>query len=144
MDVAGIPIPRCCGCGAGRQLQLWFDPSPGNFHLPHVWLKKCFNQIMIILALLPVFQCLFVCDTWYINHFKTLFKLIKSGKSVSWVTLILFRYLSFDKVVISFVILSRNKDLISLSLLYCKWWISLSFPGQPQCKYKASGAKMSN
>ena len=24
-------IPRCCGCGAGQQLQLWFAPQPGNF-----------------------------------------------------------------------------------------------------------------
>ena len=26
-------IHRCCGCGIGRQLQLQFDPSPGNSHM---------------------------------------------------------------------------------------------------------------
>ena len=26
-------IPRCCGCGVGRQLQLWFDPLA--WELPH-------------------------------------------------------------------------------------------------------------
>ena len=25
----------CCGCCVGRQLQLQFDPQPGNFHLPY-------------------------------------------------------------------------------------------------------------
>ena len=29
-------IPRCCGFGVDRQLQLQFDPSPGNFHLLRV------------------------------------------------------------------------------------------------------------
>ena len=31
-DVA--PILSCCGCGVGRQLQLQFDPQPGNLHMP--------------------------------------------------------------------------------------------------------------
>ena len=26
-----------CRCGIGQQLQLWFDPYPGNFHMPGVW-----------------------------------------------------------------------------------------------------------
>ena len=29
------PIWRCCACGIGQQLQLQFDPLPGNFHMPH-------------------------------------------------------------------------------------------------------------
>ena len=38
-DVAWI---WCCwGCAIGWQLQLWFNPYPGNFHMPHMWpLKK--------------------------------------------------------------------------------------------------------
>ena len=24
----------CCGCGVGQQLQLQFDPYPGNLHVP--------------------------------------------------------------------------------------------------------------
>ena len=32
-DVAWIW--HCCGCG--RQLQLHFNPYPGNFHKPQVW-----------------------------------------------------------------------------------------------------------
>ena len=32
-DVAWI----LCGCSVGRQLQLWFDPLPGNLHMPQVW-----------------------------------------------------------------------------------------------------------
>ena len=27
-----------CRCGIGQQLQLQFNPWPGSFHLPHVWL----------------------------------------------------------------------------------------------------------
>ena len=27
----------CCGCGVGQQLQLRFDPYPGNFHMLWVW-----------------------------------------------------------------------------------------------------------
>ena len=27
-------IPSCCGYGRGQQLQLRFDPLPGNFHMP--------------------------------------------------------------------------------------------------------------
>ena len=30
-------IRYCCGCGAGLQVQLLFDPSPGNFHMLQVW-----------------------------------------------------------------------------------------------------------
>ena len=26
-----------CGCGVAWQLQLQFDPQPGNFHMPQVW-----------------------------------------------------------------------------------------------------------
>ena len=26
----------CCGCGVSHQLQLQFNPSPGNFHMPQV------------------------------------------------------------------------------------------------------------
>ena len=26
-------IPSCCGCGVGQQLQLRFDPEPGNLHV---------------------------------------------------------------------------------------------------------------
>ena len=26
--------PGCCGCGVGQQLQLQFEPYPGNFHMP--------------------------------------------------------------------------------------------------------------
>ena len=38
-DAGSIPgltqwVQRCCGWGVGRQLQLRFDPSPGNFHMP--------------------------------------------------------------------------------------------------------------
>ena len=33
-------IQCCCGCGVGRQLQLLFDPSPGNFHMPWVQPEK--------------------------------------------------------------------------------------------------------
>ena len=29
-------IPSFCGCGVGRQLQLWFTPYPGNFQVPWV------------------------------------------------------------------------------------------------------------
>ena len=49
-DVGPIPgfaqwvrIWRGCGCGVGWQLQLGFDPWPGNFHI--LWVrgggKKC-------------------------------------------------------------------------------------------------------
>ena len=34
VDVA--QIWRCCSCGRGLQLQLQFDPQPGNFHMPWV------------------------------------------------------------------------------------------------------------
>ena len=38
-DVAWIL--RYCGSGVGWQLQLGFDPKPGNFHMLRVWpLKK--------------------------------------------------------------------------------------------------------
>ena len=30
-DVA--QISHCCGCGVGQQLQLQFDPLPGNIHI---------------------------------------------------------------------------------------------------------------
>ena len=33
-------IPRCYGCGIGQQLQLPFDPSPGNLHMWLVQPKK--------------------------------------------------------------------------------------------------------
>ena len=33
-------IPRFCGCGVGWWLQLLFDPSPGNLHMPREWSKK--------------------------------------------------------------------------------------------------------
>ena len=33
-DVAQISC--CYGCGVGRQLQLQFDPYPGNLHMPRV------------------------------------------------------------------------------------------------------------
>ena len=36
-------VPRiwpCCGCGAGQQLQLPFDPWPGNLHMLRVQLQK--------------------------------------------------------------------------------------------------------
>ena len=26
----------CCGCGVGWQLYFWFDPYPGNLHMPWV------------------------------------------------------------------------------------------------------------
>ena len=29
-------IPRCSGCGVGRQLQLGFNSWPGNFHMLQV------------------------------------------------------------------------------------------------------------
>ena len=29
-------IWHCCGLGAGQQLQLQFDPQPGNLHMPWV------------------------------------------------------------------------------------------------------------
>ena len=29
-------ILRCHGCGIGQQLQLQFDPYPGNLHMPPV------------------------------------------------------------------------------------------------------------
>ena len=29
-------IPRCCACGVGWQLQLQFDPYPGDFHMLQV------------------------------------------------------------------------------------------------------------
>ena len=38
VDVAQIWC--CCGCRVGQQLQLCFDPSPGNSICPQVWLKK--------------------------------------------------------------------------------------------------------
>ena len=34
-DMAWILI--CCGCGVDQQLQLQFDPYPGNHHMPWVW-----------------------------------------------------------------------------------------------------------
>ena len=33
-------IQHCCGCGIGWQLQLQFNPQPGNLHMPRVALKK--------------------------------------------------------------------------------------------------------
>ena len=33
-------IPRCCGSGAGWQLQLRLDPQPGNLHIPRERPKK--------------------------------------------------------------------------------------------------------
>ena len=30
-------IQHCCGCGVGQQLQLLFDPWPGNFHM--MWVQ---------------------------------------------------------------------------------------------------------
>ena len=33
-------IKHCCGCGAGQQLQLRFDPYPGNFHMLQCSLRK--------------------------------------------------------------------------------------------------------
>ena len=27
----------CCGCSIGQQLQLQFDPQPGNIYMPQVW-----------------------------------------------------------------------------------------------------------
>ena len=30
-------IQRCCGYGMDQQLQLRFDPQPGNLHMPQVW-----------------------------------------------------------------------------------------------------------
>ena len=32
--------PCGCGCVVGRKLQLQFNPLPGNFHMPWVWLLK--------------------------------------------------------------------------------------------------------
>ena len=34
---SGSRIQRCCGYCVGWQLQLWFDPWPGNFHVLQVW-----------------------------------------------------------------------------------------------------------
>ena len=31
-----VRIRHCCGCDVGWWLQLWFDPSPGNLHMPHL------------------------------------------------------------------------------------------------------------
>ena len=31
-----LRILRCCGCGIGQWLQLQFDPSPGNLHMPRM------------------------------------------------------------------------------------------------------------
>ena len=33
-------IPHCYGCREGQQLQLRFDPWPGNFHTPQEKKKK--------------------------------------------------------------------------------------------------------
>ena len=33
-------IQHYCGCGVGQQLQLRFDPYPGNLHMPWVWPYK--------------------------------------------------------------------------------------------------------
>ena len=33
-------IWRCCGCGVGQQLQLQFNPWPGNLHVSSAALKK--------------------------------------------------------------------------------------------------------
>ena len=42
-------IRCCCGYGLGWQLQLWFDPWPGNFHMLHVRpLKKKKSHLGII------------------------------------------------------------------------------------------------
>ena len=35
-SLSGSGISHCCGCGVGQQLQLRFDPLPGNFHMPQV------------------------------------------------------------------------------------------------------------
>ena len=32
-SLTGLGIQYCCGCGVGRQLQLWFDSWPGNFQM---------------------------------------------------------------------------------------------------------------
>ena len=32
-DGAWILCFGCCGRGMGQQLQLWFNPEPGNFHM---------------------------------------------------------------------------------------------------------------
>ena len=38
VQVADAPqILRCCACGVGWQMQLQFDPLPGNFHKLWVW-----------------------------------------------------------------------------------------------------------
>ena len=33
-------IWRCCGCGVGRQQQLWLDPKPVYLHMPRVLPSK--------------------------------------------------------------------------------------------------------
>ena len=33
-------ILRGCGCGIGWQLQLQFDPLPGNLHMLQVWARQ--------------------------------------------------------------------------------------------------------
>ena len=41
MQVADVArIWRWCGCGAGQQLQLRFNPQPGNLHVPRCGPKK--------------------------------------------------------------------------------------------------------
>ena len=36
-SLSGLRIWRCCGCDVGQQLQLCFDPQPGNLQVPWVW-----------------------------------------------------------------------------------------------------------
>ena len=39
-SLSGLRIGCCCGCSVGQQLQLPFNPEPGNLHMPQVWPYK--------------------------------------------------------------------------------------------------------
>ena len=38
--LSGLKIQRCCGCGVGQWLQLWFDPSLGTYICTGAALKR--------------------------------------------------------------------------------------------------------
>ena len=41
VQVTDVARTCCChGCGVGQQLQLQFDPQPGNFYMLQVWPEK--------------------------------------------------------------------------------------------------------
>ena len=61
---------RSCGCGVGRQLQLWFDPQPGNFHMLKVQAPKGKKKK-------------FICDApwihWLLKNVSLLFYFLSKG-----------------------------------------------------------------